>query len=244
MLLHRARAGKKDSRPVKLLHSTRAGKDTEIDNLSIGNSFSASKFIQDRLTLPATKARTLYGAHFERDESGNVVGYNKPAGVEGRAPLVDGNGANLAFDIAFEKIIDGDPDTLAIYEGPIEEDEKMQAYQTTRQGGGLNATGLVAVARLGGNCVMIGCVGNDTFGEPLLNNLREEGIDCAGVTVTEDAPSGVAMIVVDSKGENSIVVASGANHLVTPDARQPFISGMNTTETPASAQRSIILSKK
>jgi ribokinase len=83
--------------------------------------------------------------------------------------------------------------------------------------GGKGANQAVGVARLGGNCAMIGCVGKDTFGEPLLNNLREEGIDCAGVTVTEDAPSGVAMIVVDSKGENSIVVAGGANHLVTPD---------------------------
>ena len=95
------------------------GKDTEIDNLSIGNSFSASKFIQDKLTLPANKARTLYGAHFDRDDSGNVVGYNKPTGADGRAPLVDGNGVNLAFDAAFQKIVDADPDKKSLYRSTV-----------------------------------------------------------------------------------------------------------------------------
>ena len=101
------------------LNAQLAGKDTEIDNLSIGNTFSASKFIQERLTLPATKARALYGAHFERDESGNVIGYNKPAGVDGRAPLVDGEGVNLAFDAAFEKIVDADPDKKSLYRSKV-----------------------------------------------------------------------------------------------------------------------------
>lgn len=101
------------------LNTALAGKDTEIDNLSIGNTFSASKFIQEKLTLPATKARTLYGAHFDRDESGNVIGYNKPAGAEGRAPLVDGNGVNLAFDAAFQKIVDSDPDKKSLYRSTV-----------------------------------------------------------------------------------------------------------------------------
>jgi ribokinase len=83
--------------------------------------------------------------------------------------------------------------------------------------GGKGANQAVAVARLGGTCRMIGRVGEDAFGESLLTNLKAEGIDCTDVIPTPGAATGVAMIIVDSKGENSIVVASGANHMVTPD---------------------------
>jgi ribokinase len=50
-----------------------------------------------------------------------------------------------------------------------------------------------------------------------VDGLKAEGIDCDGVGVTPDASTGVAMIIVDAKGENSIVVASGANYRLTPD---------------------------
>jgi len=83
--------------------------------------------------------------------------------------------------------------------------------------GGKGANQAVAVARTGGNCRMIGCIGNDAFGQQLVSTLREEGIDTTAVTVTEEAATGVAMIIVDSSGENSIVVAGGANRRVTPD---------------------------
>ncbi len=83
--------------------------------------------------------------------------------------------------------------------------------------GGKGANQAVAAARLGGRCAMIGRVGDDAFGERLLQTLADEGVDCRSVMRTEDAPSGVAMIVVDAQGENSIVVASGANYHLTPD---------------------------
>ncbi len=83
--------------------------------------------------------------------------------------------------------------------------------------GGKGANQAVAAARLGCRTRMIGAVGNDAFGAELLDGLQTEGVDCEAVSVTEDAPSGVAMIVVDSHGENSIVVASGANFRVTAD---------------------------
>ncbi|MBI5724687.1 MAG: ribokinase [Planctomycetes bacterium] len=83
--------------------------------------------------------------------------------------------------------------------------------------GGKGANQAVAVARLGGNCRMIGRVGDDSFGKDLLGNLKFEGVDCEGIQITPDAPSGTAMIIVDARGENSIVVASGANFMVTPD---------------------------
>ena len=104
---------------ISELNKSLSGKDTQIDDLSIGNTFSASKFIMEKMALPASKARALFGAHFDRDEGGNVIGYNKPAGVDGRAPLVDGNGVNLAFDEAFKKIIDADPDVKSLLKSTI-----------------------------------------------------------------------------------------------------------------------------
>lgn len=83
--------------------------------------------------------------------------------------------------------------------------------------GGKGANQAVGIARLGGLCRMIGRVGDDAFGRTLLDNLQAENVDCQAVAVTPNTSSGVAMIVVDSNGENSIVVASGANFLVTPD---------------------------
>ncbi len=83
--------------------------------------------------------------------------------------------------------------------------------------GGKGANQAVAAARLGSHCRMLGRIGEDAFGESLLKGLRDEGIDCTNVMTTEGEPTGVAMIVVDARGENSIVVASGANYLLTPD---------------------------
>jgi len=83
--------------------------------------------------------------------------------------------------------------------------------------GGKGANQAVAVARLGGRCRLIGRVGKDAFGEALLANLKAEGIDCTHVMPTPEAPTGVAMIVVDARGENAIVVAGGANRMLTPD---------------------------
>ena len=83
--------------------------------------------------------------------------------------------------------------------------------------GGKGANQAVAVARQGGRCIFLGCVGQDAFGESLIAGLKEDGVDCDYVHTTTDAPTGVAMIIVDDKGENSIVVASGANFSVTPD---------------------------
>ena len=83
--------------------------------------------------------------------------------------------------------------------------------------GGKGANQAVAVARLGAPCRMIGCLGRDAFGGQLMEGLKGEGIDCTHVRISQDAPTGVAVIIVDAKGENSIVVASGANHRLTPD---------------------------
>ena len=83
--------------------------------------------------------------------------------------------------------------------------------------GGKGANQAVAAARLGGRCRFIGRVGDDSFGRSLLTNMKAEGVDCTDLMVTPGSPTGVAMIVVDARGENAIVVDAGANARLTPD---------------------------
>lgn len=82
--------------------------------------------------------------------------------------------------------------------------------------GGKGANQAVSVARLGGEVTFISKVGNDVFGKQSTQAFEEEGIDISGVMEDSKAPSGVALITVDESGENSIVVASGANLNLTP----------------------------
>src|SRR5690349_1808963 len=77
-------------------------------------------------------------------------------------------------------------------------------------GGGKSANQAVAAARLGADVEFVGAVGRDAMGDEAEAALREEGIDVAGLARV-DAPTGVALIVVDAQGENQIAVASGAN---------------------------------
>ncbi|CAF0786876.1 unnamed protein product [Didymodactylos carnosus] len=73
----------------------------------------------------------------------------------------------------------------------------------------------VASAKLGGNVAMIGKVGNDVFGQEYVSNLKELGINTDHVYVTPDAATGVAPIIVDKEGRNSIIVILGANLLLS-----------------------------
>jgi ribokinase len=81
--------------------------------------------------------------------------------------------------------------------------------------GGKGANQAVAVARLGYPVHMIGAVGDDVFGQALLDNLAAAGVQTGAVTRVS-GPSGVAPILVADNGENSIVVVSGANGKVDP----------------------------
>ncbi len=82
--------------------------------------------------------------------------------------------------------------------------------------GGKGANQAIAAARLGATVSMVGRVGRDTFAGPLLDNLDADGIDHTFVVQDPEAATGVALIVVDDGGENSIVVASGANMRLSP----------------------------
>jgi ribokinase len=83
--------------------------------------------------------------------------------------------------------------------------------------GGKGANQAVAAARLGGKVAMVGRVGADAQGAWLREGLWTEGVDVEHVREDRQAPTGVAMIAVDARGENTIVVSPGANARV--DAR-------------------------
>ncbi|MFS2197746.1 ribokinase [Pseudomonas sp. Pseusp3] len=96
-----------------------------------------------------------------------------------------------------------------------------QSFATVSGGKGANQA--VAAARLGAEVSMIGCVGNDAYGEALRGALLAEQIDCQAVS-TVDGSSGVALIVVDDSSQNSIVIVPGANGALTAEAIGRFDS--------------------
>lgn len=83
--------------------------------------------------------------------------------------------------------------------------------------GGKGANQAVAAARLGGDVVFISKLGNDSFGLNSIAALQKENIDTTQVLIDDKVSSGVALITVDKKGENNIVVAPGANNTLLPE---------------------------
>jgi ribokinase len=83
----------------------------------------------------------------------------------------------------------------------------------TQVPGGKGANQAVAVARAGGECTMVGAIGDDAFGETLRYGLADAGVRADLLRVAA-GPSGVALIAVDAAGENQILVAPGANATV------------------------------
>ncbi len=81
--------------------------------------------------------------------------------------------------------------------------------------GGKGANQAVAAARLGGHVALIGRVGTDAFGNTLLDQLTRDGVDVGGVILDPDSPTGAAVIMVESGGQNMIAVAPGANLAVS-----------------------------
>ena len=89
--------------------------------------------------------------------------------------------------------------------------QTLMGHSFITTGGGKGANQAVAAARLGAEVSLIAKIGNDAFGKMSVENFKKEKIDTAHIYTDKDAPSGVAFIVVDDKGENIIVVAPGAN---------------------------------
>ena len=76
--------------------------------------------------------------------------------------------------------------------------------------GGKGANQAVAASRLGARVWMVGKVGRDEYGRRMVENLRKEGVDTSHVG-KDERPSGMALILVDGRGENLIGVYPGAD---------------------------------
>ncbi len=83
--------------------------------------------------------------------------------------------------------------------------------------GGKGGNQAVAAARLGAEVAMVGCVGDDANGAMYKGALQREGIDLSAIRTVEGETTGVAVITVDSAGENTIAIVLGANAHLSVD---------------------------
>ncbi|MGW1345153.1 ribokinase [Kribbella sp. NPDC002412] len=93
--------------------------------------------------------------------------------------------------------------------------ETVLAGEMTRGPGGKGANQAVASARAGARTAIVASLGVDDSGELLREALSGAGVDLSLITPSSTAPTGTAIITVDDSGENSIVVAPGANGELT-----------------------------
>jgi ribokinase len=80
--------------------------------------------------------------------------------------------------------------------------------------GGKGANQAVAASRMGAQVRFIGCVGKDSFGYELINDLQRDSVDTSCVRQCSDISTGTAMIIVNKEAQNEIVVIPGANSKV------------------------------
>lgn len=87
--------------------------------------------------------------------------------------------------------------------------------------GGKGANQAVAAARLGARVALVGCVGDDERGSAMIRSLKREGVETRFVFRAKNVPTGVALILVDLKGEKTIGAVMGANgHLTAGHVRR------------------------
>ena len=97
----------------------------------------------------------------------------------------------------------------------------MQVY------GGKGANQAVAAAKAGGELVFVSCVGEDAHTPQMIRNYQNENIDTSFVFHENNIASGHALIMIDSRGENIISVAPGANNLLLPEKIEQAVSAFD-----------------
>lgn len=95
--------------------------------------------------------------------------------------------------------------------------ETVTGAQLSTHNGGKGANQAAAAALLGASVTLLGRVGDDKFGKPLIRALLDRGIDTSLVVQLSEETTGAAFITVTPDGENAIAVAPGANRCLTPD---------------------------
>ncbi len=103
------------------------------------------------------------------------------------------------------------------------EGENVLGTQYGYANGGKGANQAIALSRLGADVRMIGKVADDVNGSKLLENLKNNNIDIAGVA-TDGSATGLAAILIDGQGKNRIIVYEGANAEIAPNEAIKSIS--------------------
>lgn len=106
--------------------------------------------------------------------------------------------------------------------------ETLAGRSFTVSGGGKGANQAIAAARLGASVLFVGAVGEDAYGDDRLAALVTDGVDVRGVRRVSGESSGVAVILVDDGGNNSIVIIAGANGAISADLVDERLSGLAT----------------
>ena len=95
--------------------------------------------------------------------------------------------------------------------------ETVTEAQLSKSSGGKGANQAAAAALLGASVKFLGRVGDDGFGEPLVEALADKGVDTSLIEASPDSSTGTAFITVTPDGENAITVAPGANRTLSAD---------------------------
>lgn len=94
--------------------------------------------------------------------------------------------------------------------------------------GGKGANQAVAVARIGSEVTFMTKLGNDTFGQQMRQHFSEEGMDLTHILTDAESPTGTALITVEDKGENRIIVVPGANARLTENDVESLSAEINS----------------
>lgn len=105
--------------------------------------------------------------------------------------------------------------------------------------GGKGANQAVAASRSGADAVMLGGIGDDDFGRGRIGDLNDDGIDTSRVETIKGTSSGVALITVESSGENRICYVPGATLGVTPDHARSAVEAVQPAMILAANELSI-----
>lgn len=102
--------------------------------------------------------------------------------------------------------------------------ETISGKSITLNPGGKGANQAYAAGKLGGDVAMIGAVGQDDFGKQMYRNLQSVHVNTEGILTASELPTGQAYILLNEKGENSIIIIAGANQTVTPALLKEHLS--------------------
>lgn len=103
-----------------------------INEMTVGQAFMQSNFIEKEMVYTPSKMRKLFGEHFEM-EDGQVIPYDKPRGEANREKLVDSKGKTLSFDDAIKKLVDDDSEKDSFYKSTLKQGANSRTDQTTRK---------------------------------------------------------------------------------------------------------------